>query len=48
MIDYTPYVMAVYAIATVVYGGSALFWQYRLKSQLRLLAEAAEHPHDQP
>ncbi|MBF0609886.1 MAG: hypothetical protein G8345_05420 [Magnetococcales bacterium] len=43
MIDYTPYVMAVYGIALLVYGGSTLYWQRRLQALQAQLAESGEN-----
>jgi hypothetical protein len=31
MSDYTPYVLAVYGIALVAYGGATLYWQWQLR-----------------
>lgn len=45
--DYSSYVMAVFAIATVVYGGVTLLWQRQAKETERLLKEA-EAAHESP
>lgn len=34
MIDYTPYITAVYLIALVAYGGGTLLWSRQLKRAL--------------
>jgi hypothetical protein len=39
MIDYTPYVLAVYGVAVVVYGLLTLKWQRGLKQAQQQLSE---------
>ncbi len=39
MIDYTPYVLAVYGVATVVYGALTVKWQRGLKKAQQQLRE---------
>lgn len=43
VIDYTPYVLAVYGIAAAVYGFLAWIWHRRLKKTMAQLEEGKKH-----
>jgi|SaaInl4_150m_RNA_FD_contig_21_1801710_length_304_multi_2_in_0_out_0_2 hypothetical protein len=43
MIDYTPYVIAVYGVAALVYGLLTLKWQRALKQAQQQLSELKDH-----